>query len=112
MWIVTARYDSVDKYTQEFKDRYRIFDIESEHNHLFNIADQCGISRDHIKFMNMSYKSEFFEQNDEFLWHLDDDMTECNIINQFSKTVAISCANGSNWRHKCEKLIKKKLNGR
>ena len=81
-----------------------------EHKHLFDIADQCGIQRDHIQFMNMALKSEFFRNND-FLWHLDDDQFECNDINKNTNTVAIQC-NSSNWKHKCERLIKKKLNGK
>lgn len=110
VWIVTARYDSTERYTEDFKIKYFIVNIEDEHKHLFDIADQCGISRDHIKFMNMELKSEFFRDRD-FLWHLDDDQYECNDINKTTNTVAIQC-NSSNWKHKCERLIKKKLNGK
>jgi hypothetical protein len=110
VWICTARFDSIEKYTGDFMSKYKILSIKEEHEHLFNVADRCGISRDHIKFMNMAYKSEFFLENEGFLWHLDDDYVECREINQNTKTVAVSCANGSNWRHKCERLIKKKLN--
>lgn len=110
VWIVTARFDHPSKYSDEFKLKYFIFNIEDEHKHLFEIADQCGISRDHIKFMNMELKSEFFRDRD-FLWHLDDDQFECNDINKTTNTVAIQC-NSSNWKHKCERLIKKKLNGK
>ena len=107
-WITTARYDHPSKYSEEFKLKYFIFNIEDEHKHLFDIADKCGISRDHIKFMNMEMKSKFFAEED-FLWHLDDDQIECKFINKETKTVGIQC-NSSNWRHKCERLIKKKIN--
>ena len=110
VWICTARFDSIEKYTGDFMSRYKILSIKDEHEHLFNVADRCGISRDNIKFMNMAPKYEFFLENNGFLWHLDDDYIECREINQYTKTVAVSCSNGSNWRHKCEKLIKKKLN--
>jgi len=110
VWICTARFDSIEKYTGDFMSKYQILSIKDEHEHLFNVADRCGISRDNIKFMNMAPKYEFFLENKGFLWHLDDDYIECREINQNTKTVAVSCANGSNWRHKCERLIKKKLN--
>lgn len=108
VWIVTARYDTTERYTEDFKVKYKILDIEAEHKHLYDIASECGIQRDHIQFMNMALKSEFFKDND-FLWHLDDDQFECNDINKNTNTVAIQC-NSSNWKHKCERLIKKKLN--
>lgn len=110
VWIVTARYDSVEKYTEDFKIKYNILSIKDEHKYLFDIAERCGIATDHIKFMNMNLKSEFFIDRD-FLWHLDDDQFECNDINKNTNTVAIQC-NSSNWKHKCERLIKKKLNGK
>ena len=112
IWIVTARFDSIDKYTNDFISKYHIKNIEQEHNYLFDIADKCGIQRDHIKFMNMALKYEFFLENEGFLWHLDDDSIECEKINQHTKTAAILCTDGSNWRHKCERLIKDKLNGK
>lgn len=112
VWICTARYNSIDKYTGDFMSKYQISNIKDAHEHLFRVADQCGISRDHIKFMNMAPKCEFFFENEDFLWHLDDDYIECREINQDTKTVAISCSNGSNWRNKCERLIKNKLNAR
>jgi len=56
--------------------------------------------------MNMRDKYEFFIENEGFLWHLDDDRYELGGINSHTKTIGISCANGSNWRHKCDKLIK------
>ena len=112
VWICTARFDSIERYTGDFMTKYKILSIRDEHEHLFNVADRCGISRDHIKFMNIAPKCEFFAENEGFLWHLDDDYIECREINQYTKTVAVSCANGSNWKHKCERLIKKKLNGK
>ena len=107
VWIVTARYDSEERYTEDFKIKYNILSIKDEHKYLFDVAERCGITTDHIKFMNMNLKSEFFIDRD-FLWHLDDDQFECNDINKNTNTVAIQC-NSSNWKHKCERLIKKKL---
>lgn len=110
VWICTARYDSPERYSDDFKVKYHIYDISKEHERLFTDARKCNISSDHIQFMNMIYKAEFFTPERAFLWHLDDDRIELNEINHRTNTIGISCENGSNWRHKCEKLIKKKSN--
>lgn len=106
IWIVTARFSNTNDYCPDFLQK---FAMSANHKDLFTVADQCGISIDHIKFMNMAPKYEFFFENEDFLWHLDDDYVECREINQDTKTVGISCANGSNWIAKCERLINKKL---
>lgn len=110
--IVTRRYDSTERYTADFTARYNILDLEKEHQYLFEVADKCGIKPENIHFMNMDDKFKFFVENEGFLWHLDDDYWEVVDINKWSKTIGISCASGSNWRHKCERLIKKKLDGK
>ena len=107
--IVTRRYSSPDSYGDLFCQVYGIKDIKKEHQELFDVADECGISRDNIHFMNMADKWEFFDQNKGFLWHLDDDQFEIDDINSHTETVGISCANGSSWRGKCERLLRKKL---
>ena len=107
--IVTARFDSVDKYTGDFMSKYQIDNIEKAHQHLFDVADLCGISRDRIHFMNMADKYEFFTPERAFLWHLDDDQYEIDGINRYTETIGISCSGGSNWKGKCERFIKKKL---
>ena len=110
VWIVTRRYSDINNYTKEFCKQYGITNLIHEHKHLFTVAAKCGIKPENIHFMDMVEKYHFFQRNESFLWHLDDDYIECREINQNTKTVAVSCANGSNWRHKCERLIKKKLN--
>jgi hypothetical protein len=110
VWICTARYDSPERYSDDFKVKYHILDIGREHEQLFADARKCNISFDHIKFMNMTYKAEFFAEEKDFLWHLDDDRIEIMEINSRTNTVGISCENGSSWRHKCERTIKKRLN--
>lgn len=110
--IVTRRYDDPDKYGKLFCQVYGIKDIGLEHKELFDVALECGILKKNIHFMNMSDKFEFFVKNAGFLWHLDDDNVECNDINKHTDTIGISCSNGANWKDKCDRFIKKKLNGR
>jgi len=108
--IVTRRYDHPDKYGELFCQVYGIKDIAKEHQELFVVAEHCAIPVENIHFMNMADKYEFFAANKGFLWHLDDDQFEIDDINQHTETIGISCSNGSNWKHKCERLINKKLN--
>lgn len=107
VWIVTRRYDSLERYTPEFNFKYKILDLEAEHKYLFTVADECGIKRENIKFMNMDDKWKYFK-NSDFIWHLDDDSYEIKDINKHTKTKGISVVN--NWKHKCEKLLKWILN--
>lgn len=104
VWIVTRRYDTLERYTPEFNFKYNIINLEEEHKYLFEVADGCGIKREHIKFMNMDDKYKFFTINEDFIWHLDDDYVEILDINKHTKTKGISVAH--NWKRKCEKLLK------
>lgn len=110
VWITTRRFENIDSYTRDFQRQYGIINLAREHQKLFDICKELGIPREKIRFTNMDNKYKYLGENEGFLWHLDDDYEECKEINQHTKTVAVSCSNGSNWRHKCDRLIKKKLN--
>ena len=101
VWIVTARYDSTSKYSNEMIESWGIKNLHFEHNELFRIADELGINRDHIVFMNMVPKKEFFKDNRDFLFHLDDDAVELITI----KYVDVVDVKSPNWIDKCNKLI-------
>lgn len=103
--IVTRRYDSIDKYTEEFNKQYGIVNIELEHQYLYDVAKELNISKDKIHFMNMDDKYKFFKDNPDFLWHLDDDWIEINDINKHSKVIGISCTGNNTWKKKCNELI-------
>lgn len=96
VWIVTSRYDdnNLDKYP----------DKSYNNNDLYTIAVLVGIPRTQIQFMNMSDKCDFFI-NKDFIWHLDDDVIEINMINVTTKTKGISCYRSTNWKYKCERLL-------
>ena len=101
VWIVTARYDHESKYSAKMIESWGIKNLQFEHNELFRIADELGISRDHIVFMNMVPKKEFFKDNRDFLFHLDDDAVELITI----KYVDVVDVKSPNWIDKCNKLI-------
>lgn len=80
----------------------------SNNNDLYEIADKLGIKRENIHFTNMNNKCDFFKENPDFIFHLDDDSIEINFINKLNKTKGISCMR-SNWISKCDKLINKNM---
>lgn len=107
VWIVTRRFDSVEKYTEEFMNSYLIPKerLAIEHNSLFVTADRIGIPRDRIVFTNMLYKFGYFKDNPNFSWHLDDDLEEVGMMAEHCKVIPIRWINEPYWREICLSLI-------
>lgn len=103
--IVTARYDSLERYTDDFLIKYHIKDIEREHNHLFDVAQYIGIKSENIHFTSMVPKYLFFVENPDFIWHLDDDIVEVESINDKCRTRAIDCNRHNDWKKECNKIL-------
>ena len=103
VYITTKRYEKPEDYSEEFCKHYGIKNVLNEHNNLFEVAKELNIPFENIHFMNMEDKSTYLKDKD-FIWHLDDDPIDIKDINQNSDVIGISCA-GSNWAHKCNKLI-------
>ena len=53
VWIVTSRFDD------ETAKEKAWWWIKDQNNNLFEVADECGIRRENIKFTNMESKSIF-----------------------------------------------------
>ena len=104
VWITTSRYDSIDKYSKEEVKDWQIENLSSAWNKLFIVANEIGISRDHIIFTNKESKVPYIKEQN-FLWHLDDDSLELNAINRYTNTIGISVVGQSNWIEKCNKLL-------
>ena len=92
VWIVTSRL-SDDEAPSEF------WNVD-----LYKVAKEVGIKPEHIQFQAMSDKYLFFEGKD-FIWHLDDDNTELDLLNKHTKTKGISVYRSSNWKSKCDNLL-------
>lgn len=103
LWIVTSRYDSTSKYTSKMIEDWGIKNLQFEHNKLFKVADEIGIAKEHIIFMNMQPKKEFFKDNRDFIFHIDDDAVELMTI----KYVNVVDSLNGNWKGLCEDLINK-----
>lgn len=101
VWIVTSRYDSTSKYTPEMIEDWGIKDLQFEHTKLFEVADEIGIAREHIVFMNMQPKKLFFKDNRDFIFHIDDDAVELMTIKYVNTIDSLD----NNWKDLCEDSI-------
>lgn len=54
----------------------------------------------------MSDKYLFFEDKD-FIFHLDDDMTEIKMINEYTKTKGVNLFGNSEWMAECQMQLNK-----
>ena len=104
VWIVTARFDSTSKYSESMIELWGINDLIFEHNQLFEVAEELGIDKNHIIFMNMSPKKNFFINNRDFLFHLDDDIIELATI-KYVNTVDVLA---HNWIELCDNYFRNK----
>lgn len=81
--------------------------IKDWNNDLFEVAKELGIPKNKIIFTNYEFKYKYLD--DDFIWHLDDDITELKKINKRKKVVGISVIGGSSWRNKCIRVLKNSI---
>lgn len=94
VWICTARFSEHEYYSKRWNDD------------LYKVSDKIGIKRSNIKFCSMSDKYLFFEDKD-FIFHLDDDMTEIKMINEYTKTKGVNLFGNSEWMAECQMQLNK-----
>ena len=95
VWIVTSRFEQCDSSNNKINN-----------SDLFEVADEVGIKREHIFFCNMVDKYEFFKENGDFLWHLDDDDVELTLIRNTTTVFPIHRKFGNDWWNMCLDLIR------
>ncbi len=105
VWIVTSRFGDDERYKSFFQTTTP---VDLTNKDLFETAARLGIPKERIHFTDMDDKWPFMKYYHEFLWHLDDDWLENKNILKNTKTKAINSL-GSNWKGKCERIIKKKM---
>jgi len=71
---------------------------------LYEIANNIGIIKEHIKFTNFVDKYKFLKSKN-FMFHLDDDHIELLLINNNTNVKGIDVLQ-SDWKEQCEKIIK------
>jgi len=104
VWIVTSRL-TTEEYTKRFNTN--LYYGKLANRDLFDIAKELGIPKNRIYFTNMSDKWRFFQENPDFIWHLDDDWAETRGILNKAKTKAINSWGNPSWRQKCERILER-----
>lgn len=74
---------------------------------LYGAVNYVGVLNRHIKFLNMSGKTEFFKSNPNFIWHLDDNWTEASDIAENTPVMGIPFGSRTGWKAICLDLIDK-----
>jgi len=94
VWIVTARLSDEEAPS-----------IMWNHD-LWKTTKRVGILKGHVKFMAYSDKSEFFKENDDFVFHVDDDALE-GVMFEYEKLKTKFVLRGyhNDWRTECDNAI-------
>lgn len=95
VWIVTSRHDG------------SMVDIPTGWNdEVLDTALRLGIPLTRIKFTNGKDKAIFFKDNEDFVWHLDDDWVEINQINLNTEVKGVThIGNSKTWKQHCKDLL-------
>ena len=105
VWIVTSRISN-EQSKIEYSDNYTLDRIYKSNKKLFRVADNVGIPRSNIQFMNFQMKSEFIKDKG-FVFHLDDDTDELmDIIATKDPCKAIN-ADHFDWERDCREVLNK-----
>lgn len=107
VWIVTSRFESAEKYNEFFGTTYKV-DIVNKH--LYEVALDLHIPSSNIFFTNMLLKYNFFKNNEDFAWHLDDNFEETKEINRKTKVRGIDIFANRDWKSDCEEAMINKIN--
>ena len=99
IWITTSRFDTESSLKKGW------WWIEKNNQKLYDVADECGISRDNISFTAMIDKIKFLEGKD-FLFHLDDDEVELELIQESDDNCVGVWVELKDWKETCINLIK------
>jgi len=92
VWICTSRLRDKDSPNSMWNED------------IYKVANYIGIDKNHIKFCGLADKYKFFIKKD-FVFHLDDDLEEINLINKYTNIIGIYLYPLDNWLESCEKII-------
>lgn len=102
VWIVTSRFSDEEAMKKNWHW------IRGQNQTLFDIANQCGIKPEHIKFTCMESKSIFLKDKD-FIFHVDDDDVELmDILDSRDKCFPVN-VNHIEWEETCKNLIQNEI---
>lgn len=98
VYIVTSRYDTQTAIEKFGGKRF-------SNDPLFQVAKSLDIPKQNIIFTNMKDKADFFKKNSGFIFHLDDDEIEVNLINNQTKVLGILKDDENYWIDETMKLL-------
>jgi hypothetical protein len=96
VWVVTSRYDENHKH---------LYPMNATLDDLWKVVDKLKIPRHNVVFTNMIDKCHYLDKT-KFIWHLDDS------LNEISEAITMGCSvhminvMKSNWKQRCNKLLK------
>jgi hypothetical protein len=99
IWITTSRIDTESALENGW------WWIKSQNEQLYEVAEECGIKKENIQFTNMKDKIEVLK-NKNFLFHLDDDEVELDLIKASNDSCIPVWVELKNWKEICENIIK------
>ena len=102
VWIVTSRFDDETGMSKNWHW------IKGQNQRLFDVADECGIKRENIKFTCMESKSLFLEGKG-FVFHLDDDDIELMDILETKDSCRPIHVDHFEWKETCRDILNKNL---
>lgn len=89
--------------TSRFEVGKKKFISKTHNDDLFKVADKLGIPKEHIHFTNMEDKWTYL---DGFIWHLDDDWIELNLLEESECTCyGITHIGNKRWKDDCKYLL-------
>jgi restriction endonuclease Mrr len=99
VWITTSRFDTKTALEKGW------WWIEKNNHSLYKVAEVCGISKENIAFTTMFDKIKFLQGKD-FLFHLDDDVLELEMIEESDDNCIGVLVESEDWREVCENILK------
>lgn len=92
VWICTARFGPNNEPQPNWN------------RDLFSVASILKIPKERIIFAEMADKWTLLKSHN-FVWHLDDDSEELDLLNKHTKIRGISCWGTNTWKSKCLTLL-------
>lgn len=99
IFIVTARISD----SEAIKSNWHW--IPRQNQQLYSIAEECGVPKENIIFTAYVDKIDYLESKN-FIFHIDDDMDEINLIEESNDPCKGIFTYDTNWKQKCLDLLK------
>ena len=102
VWIVTSRFSDEAAKTKNWHW------IKGQNQKLFDVAEDCGIKVQNIKFTEHTDKAIFIKDKN-FIFHLDDDVDELMAILDSKDSCKPVNVEHYEWKKTCNEILNKPL---